>query len=468
MAEFRTGQVAGCTKVNVNTWMGQVKFNRFHTMLLALSICIISFDGYALSIYGPAVPLLLKDLHMSAAIAGAIGGYSFLGASVGALACGALASRIGQRNNTLLCLGVLCISMGLTALCHTAATFGFCRFLTGIGIGGIMPSIATVASEYAPLRHRTAIVAATFSGVQIGGLAAAALSMMLFGRFGWRSVFFLGALPVLLIPVFLKTLPESPAYLLSRNRTDELAAVLRRVRPDEPLPQGVVFEIQKGAGKAPVTAIFRDRRALSTLLICLVFFMNMYLNYGLIIWLPKLMMNAGFSLQASLSTLLALQFMAFFGIIGIGAISERLGNRLVMVTCFVIGALATALLGYTANLGWVVLLAALAGTCAASAQGVANGYGALYYPPAMRSTGIGFAYSSGRFGSMVSLTLTGVLVSAHISLGTTFVALAVPGLVAAAAVMLVQERHGFVAQTSASQLESVHAVVMPAISTSAQ
>lgn len=204
------------------------------------------------------------------------------------------------------------------------------------------------------------------------------------------------------------------------------------------------------------------------MLIWVVFFMNMYLNYGLIIWLPKLMMNAGFSLRASLSTLLALQFMAFFGIIGVGAISERLGNRLVMVSCFLIAALTTALLGHTASLVWVVLLAAVAGTCTASAQGVINGYGALYYPPAMRSTGVGFAYSSGRFGSMVSLTLTGLLVSAHISLGTTFVALAAPGLIAAVALMLVQERHGFVAQSKDRKADVVNAIDLPATGVGAQ
>jgi AAHS family benzoate transporter-like MFS transporter len=296
------------------------------------------------------------------------------------------------------------------------------------------------------VRNRVAIVAATFSGVQIGGLAAAGLGMLLFPRFGWRSVFYLGALPLLLIPVFLKVLPESPAYLFNRGRLPELAASLRRVRPAEALAEDATFAMQKGAGKVPISAIFRDHRAWSTVLICVFFFMNLYMNYGLVIWLPKLMMNAGFSLRSSLSSLLVLQFMAFCGIVGVGYVSERLGNRPVMVTCFLIASVATALLGHTHNFAALVFLAALAGTAAASAQGVANGYGAVYFPPNMRSTGVGLAYASGRFGSIFSLTITGVLVSNQVSLSTTFLAMAIPGVIAAVAVLLVQERYGFAAK----------------------
>ncbi len=49
--------------INVNQWLEQAKFNRFHAGVLSLGIGVYTSDGYDLVIYGAAVPLLMKAFH---------------------------------------------------------------------------------------------------------------------------------------------------------------------------------------------------------------------------------------------------------------------------------------------------------------------------------------------------------------------------------------------------------------------
>ena len=263
-----------CTVLNVNKWLDESKFSSFHAYLFLLSVCIITFDGYDLVIYGAAVPVLLKEFGINPTQAGVIGSYALIGAAVGALIFGSLADKIGRKVAVIICVAVFSLATGLTGTTDGPGTFGLCRFCAGLGIGGVMPNIVALASEYAPLRNRALMIAAIFSGMQVGGIAAAGFSIWLFPLFGWRSVFYLGALPLLLLPVYVKMLPESPTRLIAEGRVAELKAILRRARPAEPFPDDVTFDIDKGSGRAPIIDLFREHRGFSTILFWIMFFMK--------------------------------------------------------------------------------------------------------------------------------------------------------------------------------------------------
>ncbi|HEY3426396.1 MAG TPA: MFS transporter [Negativicutes bacterium] len=429
--------------VNVNKWLDEARMNRFHMLTFFLCICVVTFDGYDLVIYGAAVPLLLKEFGMSAAQAGVIGSYALFGAAVGALIFGWLADKIGRKKVIVICTVLFSVATGATGLANGPDAFAICRFLAGLGIGGAMPNIVALASEYAPAKNRALVIAVIFSGMQIGGIAAAGLSMWLFPLVGWRPIFYIGALPLLLVPVFLKSLPESPVRLIDSKRIDEIKAILRKLRPEEILPDDITLDIVRTAGKASVKDVFRENRGLSTLIIWIVYFMNMYMIFGLGIWLPKLMMDAGFGLGSGLWFLLVLQFAAFFGSQLAGVLADWFGAKTTMVGAYLIAFAAIAFMAFTKNFYLLSALVALAGSGYYAGQNVAHGYVSLYYPPTIRSTAMGLAFGIGRLGAILGPAIAGLLMSLKMSLFVNFMGLAVPGLIAAVTILLVQDKYGY-------------------------
>jgi AAHS family benzoate transporter-like MFS transporter len=429
--------------LNANKWLEGAKFNRFHGLIFALGAGIFAFDGYNLVIYGAAVPLLMKAFRMGPAQAGAIASWALIGAAVGALLFGSLADKIGRKKTTIFCAALFSVAMGLTGFTNGPLSFSLFRFIVGLGIGGTMPNVIAIASEYAPGRNRTLMGGGVSGGMNVGGIAAALLAMWLFSHFGWRYVFFVGALPLLALPLYGKFFPESPIHLVKSNRLAKLRNYLRRARPDEPLADDTLFEVNKLAGRAPAAAVFQEGRAFSTVVIWIMFFMNMYIIFGFSVWLPKLMMNAGFSLMSSLFFLLALQVISLIGVVVFGTLADHIGGRPTLVIAYVLAFCCIALIASTHNFVLLTLLVGLSGFGFYAGQAVANGYLGSYYPPAMRSTGIGLAFGIGRLGAIFGPALTGLLMSLHVSFQATLMALAAPGLIAAVCIMLVRDKYNF-------------------------
>lgn len=404
---------------------------------------IFTFDGYDLVIYGAAVPLLMKAFRMGPAQTGAIAGYALIGAALGALVFGAMADKIGRRKTVILCTALFSICMGLTGFTHGPLTFGILRFFMGLGIGGSMPNAIAIVSEYAPSRNRTFMGGGITGGMQVGGMAAALFAMWLFPHFGWRSVFFVGALPLVIIPLYAKLLPESPDHLLKNKRLEALRTFMRKARPADPLSDKATLEVTKGSGKAPIAAIFQDGRAFSSVMLWITFFLNMFVIFGFTVWLPKLMMNAGYSLGSGLFFLFTLQIVSLIGVGVFGIFADRIGNKSALVIAFLLAFACIALVPYTHNFALLSLLVGMSGFGFSGGQGVANGYLGSYYPPTMRSTGVGLTFALGRFGAITGPVLMGILLSLHFSYQTNMLLLAAPGIGAAICILLVRDKYNY-------------------------
>jgi AAHS family benzoate transporter-like MFS transporter len=443
------------TPINVNKWLAAAKLNRFHLHVFILGLGIFTCDGYDLVIYGAVIPLLMKAFHMGPAQTGAIAGYGFIGAAIGAALFGALADKIGRKRTIIFCAFLFSISMVLTGFTNSPLAFGFCRFTMGLGVGGSMPNMIALVSDYSPSRNRTFMGGGITSGMQVGGIAAALFSMWLFPHFGWRSVFFIGAIPLVFMPLYGKFLPESPDYLLKVGRLEQLRALMQRARPADSMPEGVSLEVEKRSSKAPVAAVLQDGRAFSSVLLWVMFFMNMYVIYGFTVWLPKLMMNAGYSLGWGLFFLLTLQVVSFIGVGVFSFVADYIGARSALVIAFLLAFACIALVPYTHNFAWLSLLVGMAGFGFSGGQGVSNGYVGSYYPPEIRSTGVGLAFGVGRLGAILGPALMGVLLSLRLSYQTNMLMLAVPGIMAAICILLVNDKYNFARQQREAQRSGV-------------
>jgi len=437
------GAAVGSGSIRVNQWLEESRFNRFHFVVFLLCLGLMTMDGYDLFVYGAAVPLLMRSFDMSAAQAGALASAASIGTLVGALIFGPLADKVGRKTTMIATIVLCCVSMAMAGLTHSVASFGFWRFLFGVGNGGMVPNIMALASEYVPGRNRATLVAGISAGVQCGGLIGASLGLWAFPHYGWRFVFLVAALPILLLPAWMKYMPEATTHLYKTGRVALLREILRKARPAETLSDTAALEVDKGSEKVPLRAVFRERRAFSTFVFWIVYGVNLYVIYGFTIWLPKLMMNQGYSLASGLTFLLMLSSASILGSFLAGYIADRVGARRLLFCLYLIAAIALGLVGYSHNYALLMVLVGLAGAGFNGAQNIINSYIPAYYPPSMRSTAMAYNFGFGRLGSIFGPAAIGILMALHFSYQTTVIALALPSLISAAGILCIREEHGY-------------------------
>src|SRR5690606_35719931 len=168
--------------------------------------------------------------------------YALFGMMFGALIFGALADRIGRKKGIAICFLLFSVATVLNGFASTPTEFGIFRFLAGLGCGGLMPNVVALMNEYAPKKLRSTLVAIMFSGYSLGGMCSAGLGIYMLPRFGWEAMFFAAAVPLLLLPVILRYLPESVGFLVRQGRTEEARAMLQRVQPGARLPVNATLE----------------------------------------------------------------------------------------------------------------------------------------------------------------------------------------------------------------------------------
>ncbi|MDP9690036.1 UNVERIFIED_ORG: AAHS family benzoate transporter-like MFS transporter [Pseudomonas mohnii] len=421
-------------KIDVHEVIDKARFNRFHWMVLFWCALIIIFDGYDLVIYGVVLPMLMKEWGLSPLQAGALGSYALFGMMFGALFFGPLSDRIGRKKAITICVMLFSGFTVLNGFARNPTEFGLCRFVAGLGIGGVMPNVVALMNEYAPKKIRSTLVAIMFSGYSVGGMLSAGLGIVLIPSFGWQSVFYVAVLPLLLLPLIMYFLPESVGFMLRQGRNDEARNILQRIDPayvaqaDDQLHMSEV----KGTG-TPVLQLFREGRALRTLMLWLAFFCCLLMVYALSSWLPKLMANAGYSLGSSLSFLLVLNFGAIFGAVGGGVLGDKLNLPRVLSVFFAMAAVSITLLGFNSPMPVLYLLIAIAGATTIGSQILLYACAAQFYSMNIRSTGLGWASGIGRNGAIVGPLLGGALLGISLPLQLNFMAFALPGAIAAIA-----------------------------------
>lgn len=427
--------------IDVHSVIDHARFSPFHWRVMSWCALLLIFDGYDLFIYGVVLPVLMKEWNLTPLEAGALGSYALFGMMFGALVFGSLADRIGRKKGIALCFVLFSSFTVLNGLADTPTEFGLCRFVAGLGIGGLMPNVVALMNEYAPKRLRSTLVAVMFSGYSLGGMLSAGVGIYMLPRFGWEAMFFAALLPLLLLPLILWYLPESVGFLLRQGRVDKARAILQRIDPQAGIGEHdtLVLNDEKAQG-TPVLELFREGRGLRTLMIWVAFFCCLLMVYALSSWLPKLMANAGYSLGSSLSFLLALNFGGMFGAIAGGWLGDRYNLPKVVVAFFVVAALSISLLGFKSPTPVLYLLIGIAGATTIGTQILLYATAAQFYGLAFRSTGLGWASGIGRNGAIVGPLLGGALLGINLPLPLNFMAFAIPGAIAALAMCFVQPR----------------------------
>jgi MFS family permease len=229
--------------------LDRLPWSRWHwRVVIALGVSWL-LDGLEVTVVGSIGPALQRPdtLGLGAGEIGWAASAYIGGAVLGALVFGRLADRLGRKRMFLATLAVYLFATVLTAFSFDFASFAFCRFLTGFGIGGEYAAINSAIDELIPARVRGTVDLAINGSFWIGAAMGAGLSILLLdprwigAELGWRIAFALGAILGIAILIVRRHVPESPRWLLTHGRAEEAEAVVRAVEAEA----GVSGEIQE-------------------------------------------------------------------------------------------------------------------------------------------------------------------------------------------------------------------------------
>ena len=418
-------------------WLDERPLGGFqHRLLVLCGLCMI-LDGFDVQAMGYVAPALLEDWGIAKSALGPVFGAGLLGLMLGALLFGALADRVGRRPVLLGCALMFASGMLATAAVGTLPQLIALRFLTGLGLGGIMPNAMALAGEYSPARRRASLMMLISCGFTAGALLGGLLAAWLIPTHGWRSVFIVGGVaPLLLWLPMWRGLPESAKFLLLRDRAGQAGAWLRKMEPS--LPDGARWRLDElPAPRNPVAELFRGGLARRTLLLWLLSFLNLIVLYFLSNWMPSLLRAQGLDMRHALLAGSMLQLGGVIGTLAFGYGIDRLGFRRVLPPCFLAAALGLWLLGRAEGEAmWLYALLFGAGFSIIGAQPAVNALAASAYPTSLRATGVGWSLGIGRVGSVLGPWLGGVLIGLAWSQAALFALLALVALASAAVVWL--------------------------------
>ena len=423
--------------MTVNDIIDSRPVSRFQAMTILLCGLVLLLDGFDTQAMGFLVPPISEELGIPLPAFTPVLTAALIGLMLGAMGAGPIADRWGRKWAVIVSALVFGSFSLLTTQADTIAELVALRFLTGLGLGGAMPNVVALASEYAPKRLQPILVTLIFVGMGGGAVLATLVGRALIPIWGWRSVFYVGGvLPIALALLLIKLLPESVRFLTARDGDPrQIKSIMRRIAPDlGDAPLAPPPPARKTG--VPVTQLFTEGRATGTLLLWIPFFMNLLILYFILSWLPSLLRQAGMPVSAGITAVMSFSIGGIVGTVLQGPLMKGLGVFPAIFGEF-IASLGLVILAAQIFANFPVMMAVtfVLGITVQGAQAGINALSAMYYPTVIRSTGVGWALGIGRIGSIVGPTIGGLMLAAQWTPQQIFMAGAVPALCAAAAVL---------------------------------
>jgi MFS transporter, AAHS family, 4-hydroxybenzoate transporter len=414
--------------------------SRFQMLVFALCGLIILLDGFDTLCMGFLAPAIADDLDIPLQEFGPVFASSLVGLLIASMAGGFIADRWGRKWVIVISTLTFASFSIMTARANSLDELLLWRFLTGLGLGGALSNVIALASEYIPKRLRLTFVTSIMCGMPAGAFVGGMLSSMMIPLWGWRSVFYLGGILPLIVAIFsIRLLPESLRFLaLQRAETREATDIAQRIAPElRGMPVRLTASDDDRPRRLPIKDLFTEGRATGTVLLWIMFFLNLLTLLFILSWLPGLLRQVGMPVSAGV---VAVSIFNAGSIIGTLAQGRLMGNgraSRVLAIEYAASALLIALLAFAGDsFALTLVLTFILGISIAGTQAGLFGLAASFYPTSIRATGLGWAQGIGRIGSIIGPTLGGILLSLQWTSRQIFLAAALPVLVAAwAAVM---------------------------------
>lgn len=391
--------------------------NSYRWLLVGLCILLNIVDGYDVQVMSFTAASVSKEWALSGSILGILISLGLVGMAFGSLFIAPIADKVGRRTIILSCLLLSGITMLFSSHVMNPYQLGILRFITGIGIGGLLTNGAVMANEFSTTKWKNLSVALLSTGYAIGAVVGGMIAYRLIGTVGWRSVFMCGGIFTLTVLVLVYfVLPESVEYQLIKRQPNSIERINKTLAK---------FNIQAihsfpaytelTHGKVSIKTLFKGNLKARTIFVWIAFFSVMAGQYFILTWTPKLLTMAGMTPEQGVSLGIILNFGGIFGAILMAFLTVRYQINLVLSSFFALTAIfITVFVLNSGNYVYSMWIAVLVGVfnngCVAGMYALANST----YDTEIRATGVGSAITMGRLGGILSPLGAGYLLDAGI------------------------------------------------------
>jgi MFS family permease len=380
-------------------------------ILVLTGICALVYflDGLIHSILGPLAPEMARALQLSSTQLGPIFSANLVGQCVGLIALPLLSARAGHRTIVLVCVAGFGVAQAATALANGPVALFLWRLVTGVFLGGCLPSCLALVTAAAPLKRRGLAIMMLFTGYGLGATVAGLVATAFAELGGWRAAMIaVGGVCVVTAIVAWKWLREPPS--------------------PEPVLAGQPRELAK---KPSALLILSSRYLAGTLMLWLLFISMLTISYCLNSWLPTLLVQVGRSERFAAMSISVFSLGGIIAALGVGVLIDRLGAMRTLIAFLSISTVLLLTIGQVLASASAELLMALLVVCGFFILGAYGGINvvlASFYPEHLRAVGIGWTKSVGRIGTLVAPVMIGAGLSAGIAETTIMSLFAVPAL----------------------------------------
>lgn len=380
--------------------------------VVVLMVLLNALDGFDVLSSAFAAPGISAEWKIDRAALGIVLSAELVGMGFGSVLLGGAADKYGRKLTMLACLVLMAAGMWMAGHANGVTDMVAYRFITGIGIGGMLAATNAVTAESSNTAMRRTAIAAYVAGYPLGAIiGGVAASEWLLPAYGWRGLFEFGAIvTAALIPIVILIIPETAAYRASKN---DLAGVNKTLAAFGKAPIDSLPPPTEGAAKPKITDILSNPQLRPvTLLLAFGYMFHTITFYYILKFAVQIVADypPGYPPQVAATVLTWANVGGFFGSLLFGAVMARFGIKWPTALMLLIGAVAVAAFGLgrdtISGWQWATVLtgfftnAAISGYYAAYARG---------FPAYARATGTGFVLGVGRLGAAGSPIIAGAL-----------------------------------------------------------
>ncbi|MEU3298485.1 MFS transporter [Streptomyces sp. NPDC006678] len=443
--------VAGTPAIgSIAARLERLPHSRWHVKVRVLIGAVTFFEAFDQLLAASALPVLMKEWRLTTGQATFAVTAASVGMLLGALGAGWLGDRIGRVRTVALGVAVTALASLAVALSGGIETFALFRFVQGLGIGGVVPVAATYINEIARSDRRGRFVL-LYEMIFPAGLATATLvAVWVVPNLGWRAMFVIGALPVVLAAMLPRHVAESPRWLLARGRTEEAEQVIAQIEAEvaaathEPLPAPAAAPAQERS-QGRLRDLFTGRYLRRTAVLSALWFVAYYVNHGISTWLPSLYTkHFGLDLTTALVYTLLSNVTGLVGTLIVALLIDRVGRRPALVAALagtMVSLTVLALAGATSGVQVAVFASCTTFFLYAINAGLYL-YSPELYPTHNRAKGAAFGGVWNRIGVILGPVALGAIIGSGGSLAVVFAQFAAVAAVGAVVALCAVETKG--------------------------
>ncbi len=410
-------------------------------LIIVVCVLLIAIDGFDVLSISFAAPGIAAQWGIERAALGVVLSLELIAMAVGSFVLGPIADRIGRRPIVLFSLSLVATGMLATTTVDSVLALGICRLVTGLGIGGMLPSVNVIAAEFTPQTHRSLTVTLVTTGYPLGAVVAGSIASALLAHYDWRSVFWLGGvLSLLCLPLVWFLIPESLEFLAKKRPADALQKINRALaRFGHPqlaeLPRDTSDRaVRKGM-------LLEPRWIRTTVLLSVAYFGHVMTSYFVLKWGAKVVADLGYPASLAGSVLVWSNTGGLIGCLLFSVLTRKLRLHWMLISVMLGSCLAVAAFGQgLTTLAQLSISAALSGFF--TQAGIVGLYALVVqaYPTEVRTGGFGLVMAIGRGGAALSPIVAGLMFQGGVGLSMVAVAMSTGSLIAIAALLLFARR----------------------------